>query len=64
MVGAVLEALGNGSLESSVSIKRLLGLADREIKRLYEQGEQRYSQEPPVKLLDELSSYVPRTTES
>ena len=34
VVGAVLEALRQGGLEASVSIKRLLGHADRELKRL------------------------------
>ena len=31
VVGAVIEALRDGGLEASVSVKRLLGLADREI---------------------------------
>src|SRR5579863_9190501 len=60
VVGAVIEALQEGALEGGVSIKRLLGLADREIKRLYEQGEARYSQAPPVELLNNLLYYVGR----
>ena len=44
VTGAVIEALQESGLEGGVSIKRLLGLADREIKRLYEQGEARYAQ--------------------
>src|SRR6185437_5017011 len=47
-----------------VSVKRLLGLADREIKRLYEQGEPRYAQSPPVELLNNLLYYVARATSS
>ncbi len=43
-------------------MKRLLGLADREIKRLYEQGEPRYAQHPPVELLNNLLYYVARST--
>jgi chemosensory pili system protein ChpA (sensor histidine kinase/response regulator) len=61
VVGAVIEALQEGALEGGVSIKRLLGLADREIKRLYEQGESRYAQSPPVELLNNLLYYVGRT---
>src|SRR5471032_995101 len=51
VVGAVIEALQEGALEGGVSVKRLLGLADREIKRLYELGEARYAQEPALELL-------------
>src|ERR1700684_94217 len=50
--------LQEGALEGGVSIKRLLGLADREIKRLYEEGESRYTQSPPVELLNNLLYYV------
>src|SRR4249920_3015187 len=62
VVGAVVEALRERGLAGSVSIKRLLGLADRELKRLYEMGEQRYSQHPPVELLNNLLYYVARAT--
>src|ERR1700726_1637267 len=61
VVGAVIEALQEGALEGGVSIKRLLGLADREIKRLYEEGESRYAQSPNVELLNNLLYYVGRT---
>ena len=64
VVGAVLEALRDNGLEGGVSVKRLLGLADREIKRLYEQGEARYSQSPPVELLNNLLYYVGRSSAS
>jgi chemosensory pili system protein ChpA (sensor histidine kinase/response regulator) len=60
VVGAVIEALHEGGLESGQSVKRLLGLGDREIRRLYEQGEARYSQAPPVELLNNLLYYVGR----
>ncbi|HLQ13797.1 MAG TPA: Hpt domain-containing protein [Steroidobacteraceae bacterium] len=62
VVGALLEALREHGTESSVSIKRLLGLADREIRRLHELGEVRYSQSPPVELLNNLLYYVARST--
>ncbi|MGH8286686.1 MAG: Hpt domain-containing protein, partial [Steroidobacteraceae bacterium] len=64
VVGAVIEALQEGGLEGGVSVKRLLGLADREIKRLYEQGEGRYSQQPAVELLNNLLYYAGRTESS
>ncbi len=62
VVGALLEALRENGIESSVTIKRLLGLADREIKRLYEIGEGRYAQTPPIELLNNLLYYVARST--
>ena len=60
VVGAVLEALREGGLEGSASVKRLLGQADREMKRLYEQGEARYADTPPLELLNNLLYYVAR----
>ena len=62
VVGALLEALAEHGVENSVSVKRLLGLADREIRRLYEQGESRYAQVPPIELLNNLLYYVARST--
>ena len=62
VTGAVIEALRDGGLEAGISVKRLLGLADREIRRLYEQGEPRYAQNPPVELLNNLLYYVARST--
>ncbi len=64
VIGAVIEALRENGLEGGVSIKRLLGLGDREIRRLYEQGEARYSQSPPVELLNNLLYYVGRSESS
>ena len=60
VAGALIEALREGGLEGGVSVKRLLGLADREIRRLYELGETRYCQSPPVELLNNLLYYVGR----
>ena len=62
VVGALLEALREHGVNNSVSIKRLLGLADREIRRLYELGEVRYAQTPPVELLNNLLYYVARSS--
>ena len=61
VVGALVEALRENGVESSISVKRLLGLADREMKRLYEQGEMRYAQRPPVELLNNLLYYIARS---
>jgi len=62
VIGAVIEALREGGLESGVSVKRLLGLADREMRRLYQLGESRYCQSPPVDLLNNLLYYIGRST--
>ncbi len=64
VVGAVLESLREGGLEGSASIKRLLGQADREMKRLYEFGEARYADSPPLELLNNLLYYVARARTS
>jgi chemosensory pili system protein ChpA (sensor histidine kinase/response regulator) len=64
VVGAVIEALRENGLEGGVSVKRLLGLADREIRRLYDLGEARYCQSPPVELLNNLLYYVGRAESS
>ncbi len=64
VVGAVLEAMRDGGLEGSASIKRLLGQADRELRRLYEQGEARYADSPPLELLNNLLYYVARARSS
>ncbi len=64
VVGAVIESLQENGLEGGQSIKRLLGLGDREIRRLYEQGEARYAQTPAVELLNNLLYYVGRSESS
>ena len=64
VIGAVIEALQESGIEGGVSVKRLLGLGDREIRRLYEQGEARYSQSPSVELLNNLLYYVGRAESS
>jgi len=64
VIGALIEALQENGLEAGQSVKRLLGLGDREIRRLYEQGEARYSQHPPVELLNNLLYYIGRAESS
>src|SRR5271154_6917414 len=62
VVGALIESLRETGNEGSISVKRLLGLADREMKRMYDQGEERYAQHPPVELLNNLLYYIARST--
>jgi chemosensory pili system protein ChpA (sensor histidine kinase/response regulator) len=64
VVGGVLEALVDGGLEAGVSVKRLIGQADREMKRLHTLGEQKFVAQPPVELVNNLLYYVARATSS
>jgi chemosensory pili system protein ChpA (sensor histidine kinase/response regulator) len=60
VVGGVLEALLDDGLEASVTVKRLLGQADRQIKRLIADGEAAVAAKPPLDLLNNLLYYVAR----
>jgi chemosensory pili system protein ChpA (sensor histidine kinase/response regulator) len=62
VTGAVIEALRANGLPGSATLKRLLGQADRQIKTLYEIGETRYCENPPIDLLNNLLYYVARAT--
>jgi chemosensory pili system protein ChpA (sensor histidine kinase/response regulator) len=64
VTGAILEALRANGLEGSATLKRLLGQADRQIKALYELGEARYCEDPPIDLLNNLLYYVARASTS
>src|SRR5882757_3506768 len=64
VVGALVEAVRANGLEGSATLKRLLGQADRQIKALYEIGESRYSESPPIDLLNNLLYYVARASTS
>jgi len=64
VTGAILEAVRANGLEGSATLKRLLGQADRQIKALYELGEARYCEDPPIDLLNNLLYYVARATTS
>jgi chemosensory pili system protein ChpA (sensor histidine kinase/response regulator) len=64
VIGAILEAVRANGLEGSATLKRLLGQADRQIKSLYELGEARYCEDPPVDLLNNLLYYVARASTS
>ena len=63
VVGALLEALQAGGVEPNVSVKRVLGHVDRELKRL-QKGERRYSASPPVEVLNNLLYYVAQSAEA
>jgi chemosensory pili system protein ChpA (sensor histidine kinase/response regulator) len=64
VTGAIPEAVRANGLEGSATLKRLLGQADRQIKALYELGEARYGEDPPIDLLNNLLYYVARATTS
>ncbi len=61
VAGAVLEALRQNGIDGGVSVKRLLGQADRELRRLQDRGETAYAAAPPVELLNNLLFYVARS---
>jgi chemosensory pili system protein ChpA (sensor histidine kinase/response regulator) len=61
VLGGVVEALRQGGLPVSASIKRLLGQVDRQIRRLIDEGEVGVAAEPPVELLNSLLFYVARS---
>ena len=62
VTGALIDALRGGGLEPSVTVKRLLGQVDRELRRLYGGGEEAYAAAPPIELLNNLLFYVARAT--
>jgi chemosensory pili system protein ChpA (sensor histidine kinase/response regulator) len=64
VAGALIDALRAGGLQANVTVKRLLGQADRELRRLYELGEPAYAEHPPIELLNNLLFYVARAETS
>ena len=62
VIGALLESVRTNGIEGSATLKRLLGQADRQLKVLYEVGEARYAENPPIDLLNNLLYYVARAT--
>ena len=59
---AVLTAIRAGGLEATVTLKRLIGQADRQLKRLIDGGEAALVNAPPVDLINSLLYYVARAT--
>jgi chemosensory pili system protein ChpA (sensor histidine kinase/response regulator) len=64
VVSALLEALRAGGIEATVSVKRLLGHVDREMKRLADLGEQQYAATPPLDVLNNLLYYVAQSSQA
>ncbi|HEY8520510.1 MAG TPA: Hpt domain-containing protein [Gammaproteobacteria bacterium] len=60
VLGGVLLALRSNALEPTVTLKRLIGQADRQLKRLIDGGESVLVNAPPVDLLNNLLYYVAR----
>ena len=58
VAGGLVESLRNGGLDSSVSVKLLLGQLDRQIKRIIDNGDMALASEPPHELLKNLLYYV------
>ena len=58
VAGGLVESLKQGGLDSSVSIKLLLGQLDRQIKKIIDNGITALSDEPPQDLLKNLLYYV------
>ena len=62
VLGGVVEALRQGGLPVSASVKRLLGQVDRQIRRLIDEGEAGMAAAPPVELLNSLLFYVAKSS--
>ncbi|HZW60369.1 MAG TPA: Hpt domain-containing protein, partial [Woeseiaceae bacterium] len=62
VLGGVLESLQNGGLDTSVSLKRLLGQADRQIKGLIDEGPAAFDKQQVTDLLNNLLYYVARSS--
>ncbi|MEO8465831.1 MAG: Hpt domain-containing protein [Gammaproteobacteria bacterium] len=62
VIAAVLAAIRGGGLEATVTLKRLIGQADRQLKRLIDGGESALVNAPPVDLVNSLLYYVARAT--
>ncbi len=55
---AVLEAIRDGALEASVTVKLLFGQIDREFKRFAEEGEDSLAAKPPREVMQSLLYYI------
>ncbi len=62
VTAGVIEALRQKGLESSASVKRLLGQVDLQMRRLIDEGERAIEADPPFELVNSLLFYVARTT--
>jgi chemosensory pili system protein ChpA (sensor histidine kinase/response regulator) len=57
---AVMTGIRGGGLEATVTLKRLIGQADRQLKRLIDGGESALVNAPPIDLVNSLLYYVAR----
>ncbi len=64
VAAGIIEVLLDGGLETSVSLKRLMGQVDREMKRLRTLGEAQFAKVPPTELVNNLLYYVARSRSS
>jgi chemosensory pili system protein ChpA (sensor histidine kinase/response regulator) len=62
VLAAVLTAVHDDGLVASVTLKRLIGQADRQLKRLIDGGESAFVDAPPIDLINSLLYYVARAT--
>jgi chemosensory pili system protein ChpA (sensor histidine kinase/response regulator) len=62
VITGVLTAIRGGGLEASVTLKRLIGQADRQLKRLIDGGESALVSAPPIDLINSLLYYVARAS--
>jgi chemosensory pili system protein ChpA (sensor histidine kinase/response regulator) len=62
VAGGVIEAVKDGGLEASVSVKLLFGAVDREIRRFAEHGEAGLVDNPPRELIKNLLYYIAHST--
>ena len=62
IANGIVEALQSNGLESSVSLKLLLGQVDRQIKKLVDGGEELLTSETPTDLIKNLLYYVANAT--
>lgn len=61
---AVMEAIRDGDLEASVTVKLLFGQIDRQLKRFVEDGEEELAGKPPRELMQSLLYYIAHSTAS
>lgn len=62
VVSGTVEALLDGGIDASVSLKQMLGQVDRQIKRIIDQGEDALDDDPPAELVNNLLYYIGRAS--
>ncbi|MBT8096541.1 MAG: Hpt domain-containing protein, partial [Woeseia sp.] len=61
VLGGVLESMQDGGLDIAVAVKRLLGQTDRQIKRLIDNGPDKFADQSVTDLQNNLLYYVARS---